>query len=157
MNAIAYIYKCADCDKEFEAPETPELSYGLFVMRVKGSIEAAFLDATNDFAFLESLEIVKRHPLVKVLGSEIRGKVQQAIFSVTCDTTPNGKQFEIGIPPTCPSCGGQRMQSWCPIVPDRSWPLPIVGHVSWESKSATERELAIDSAIRRFLAARPKC
>ena len=127
------------------------MSYGLFVMRTRDSSEAAFLDAHNDTAFSESYEIVKRHPSVKKLAPEERGKVQQAVFSVTCDTTRGGEALEIGLSPKCPSCGSQELESGRPVEPFRDWPLPNVGHRSWESKSLAEREALIDGAVRHFL------
>ena len=151
MSAIAYICRCDSCGTEFEAPEVPEMSYGLFVMRTLESSEAVFLDAHKDAAFLESYDIVKRNPFIRGLTPEECGKIQQTVFSVTCDRSPAGKSFEIGIPPKCPSCGSRVIQSWHPVEPFRDWPLPSVGHRSWESKSPVEREALIDDAVRRLL------
>ena len=150
MSAIAYRFKCADCKTEFEAPEVPEMSYGIFVMRNKVSNEAVFLDALNDPAFKESTELVERNPQFADRVSKSRGAAQQTVFSITCDKTREGASFEIGVFPVCPACGSRDMKSYRPAVPIRDWPLPVVTHKLWETKSASEKTAAINEAIRRF-------
>ena len=69
MSAIVYNYSCSDCGSKLYAPETPEMSYGLFVMRTVESGDAVYLDALNDPVFKESYELVKSHSLVVGLNS----------------------------------------------------------------------------------------
>lgn len=153
MSAIAFIYKCADCGSEFEAAGLSDFTYGLFVMRTEDS-QQAFLDAISDAVFEESSEMVERHPQVIGLKPHELGKLTQAVFAVTCDKTLDGGSYEIGMPPKCPSCGSHKMASWQPLRPIRDWPLPSVEHQTWNAKSAPEKIVAIDTAIRRFLAIR---
>lgn len=151
MSAIAFKFKCVICGAEFEAPEVSEMSYGEFVMRTRTSNEAVYLDATQDRAFLESYEIVKRHPLVGDQSQRAQGEIQQSVFSITCDKAADGAAFAIGLLPMCPSCGSREMKSWEPVIPIRNWPLPAVTHRSWEATSATEKDTAVDGAVRHLL------
>jgi DNA-directed RNA polymerase subunit RPC12/RpoP len=151
MSAIAYKFKCATCGKEFEAPEVPEMSYGLFVMRTEETDEAAFLDALNDSAFLESYEFVKDHAQLANHTDIDRGRIQQAVFSSVCDKTARGETLRIGLRPKCRSCGSRNMASWQQRMPIKEWPLPTVTHDCWEEKTATEKRAAIDDGIQQVL------
>jgi len=151
MSAIAYNFKCSSCEREFQAPEVPEMSYGIFVMRTKELDETAFLDALNDSAFLESYELLKRHPRVANESEASRGKIQQFVFQVACDKTENGESFQIGLSPKCPSCGSRNMETWQQVIPVRAWPLPTVMHKSWDAKTIAEKTAAIDYGVQQFL------
>lgn len=151
MSAIAYKFICANCDAAFEAPEVPEMSYGLFVLRTKDTDETAFLDAPNDAAFLESYEIVKNSSLVARRDSSAKGRIQQSVFTITCDKSDKNSVFEIGLMPKCPTCGSRNMLNWQPVIPTRDWPLPVVTHVFWEKKTPSEKVAAIDQAIQRVI------
>jgi hypothetical protein len=151
MSAITYLFKCANCGAEFMAPEVPGDSYGLFVMRAESTDDAAYLDAHNDDAFLESFELVKHNTLVVGLTVEKRGALQQAVFSTTCDPASDGKPFRIGLLPRCASCGSRRMESWEPVRPIQSWSLLPVKHTIWNAKTPTEKAAAIDQAVRLYL------
>jgi DNA-directed RNA polymerase subunit RPC12/RpoP len=150
MSAVAYKFKCDACGAEFEAPEVPEMSYGQFVMRSKGSDDSAYLDAQCERVFLESYEIVKRHPRLARLAADQRAKVQQAVFAVTCDKAPHGESLEIGLSPKCPSCGLQKPKSWHQIFPVREWVLPSIKHETWNMMDAAAKAHAIDVAIQHF-------
>ncbi len=154
MSAIAYKFKCANCGIEFEAPEVPEMSYGLFVMRSNASDDTAFLDASNDTVFMESYELVKQHPLLAKENPDQSGKVQQVVFTATCEKTSNGESLIIGLSPKCPSCGLRKPASWLQITPVRQWPLPKVRHDSWNTMKTTEKADAIDRAIHEYFSKR---
>jgi len=151
MSAVAYKFKCAVCGTEFEAPEVPEMSYGLFVMRSPESDDSAYLDAPNDPVFLESKELVRLHVRLAQFSAGQVGKVQQAVFSVTCDKTADGASLEIGLPPKCPTCGSHKPASWLQLMPARAWFLPAVRHELWKTRSPAQKALMIDEAVNRFL------
>jgi len=154
MSAIAYNFKCSLCGKEFEAPEIPEMSYGVFVMRTQESGEAAFLDALNDSVFLETYELVKRHPRIASLPEAERGRIQQAVFPVACDKTVRGESLQIGLQPKCPSCGSRNMESWQQVMPSRLWLLPLVRHDSWNAKTVAEKTAAINYGVQELIQGR---
>lgn len=152
MTAIAYLFKCANCHAEFRAPEVPEDSYGLFVMRTEQSDEAVYLDAFKDDAFLESFELVKRSSLVLDLTAEKRGALQQTVFPAICDLGPHGEPFRIGLLPRCACCGSRKMESWAPVRPIEEWRLSLVEHTTWNAKTPTEksdRDRAISTIVVR--------
>ena len=154
MSAIAFKFTCANCGTEFLAPEVSETSYGEFVMRTHGSNETAYLDATQDRAFMESYELVKQHPQVANQKRMIQAEIQQSVFTVTCDRAPNGEKFAIGLRPMCPSCSTRNMKSWEPVIPIRNWPIPIVTHQLWEAKSVEEKNVTIKGAVAAVLTLR---
>jgi hypothetical protein len=151
MSTVTYMFTCANCRAEFIAPEVIDNSYGLFVMRTEHTDDAACLDAFNDSAFVESYDLVKRNKLVLGLSEERRGEVQQAIFSTTCDPSPTGELFRIGLLPKCPICGFRKMSRWAPAIPPQEWVLPLVEHKAWDAKTLTEKSSLIDQAIRQHL------
>ena len=151
MSAIAYTFKCADCGMLFEAPEVPEFSYGLFVLRSEGSDETVFLDSFEDIQFDEVSKSIEGLKAVRSLSVPDRAKLQHVVFSLTCDVTPEGHLVRIGLLPRCPSCGSRRMESWQPTAPIRDWALPAVTHKSWVAKSSVEKALAIGETVRRFI------
>jgi hypothetical protein len=147
MSAITYIFKCACCDADFNAPEVPEDSYGLFVMRTIDADDTALLDAYADKAFLESYELVKRNKLVGNLDARKRGELQHLVFAEICDLGPHGDPFRIGLLPKCPMCGARSMESWEPVRPTRPWALPALEHTAWNMKTAIEKRELIDNLI----------
>jgi hypothetical protein len=54
MIVITFQYERATCHNRYLEPEVPEDSYGLFVMRTEGAVDAGYPDANSDRAFLES-------------------------------------------------------------------------------------------------------
>jgi DNA-directed RNA polymerase subunit RPC12/RpoP len=151
MNAIAYLYTCAECGHQLKAPETGEFSYGMFVMRAEKSDYAVFLNALEDSAFLESSQMVKEYPQIAKLPDRERAAIQQRVYGMICDRTPTGEMLIIGLPPKCPSCGSRKMKSWKQIQPSETWPLPVVEHKSWDNKSANERLETVDRSIQEVL------
>jgi hypothetical protein len=122
------------------------------VLRTANSDYAAFLYAITDSAFLESGELVKKHPQISKLHDRERALIQQQIYGMICDKTPTGGTLVIGMPPKCPSCGSRKMESWEQISPTEAWPLPVVEHKSWDSKSAVEKFNIIERLIQEVLA-----
>jgi len=154
MSAVTYRFCCAGCGERFNAPEVPEFSYGLFVLRSENSDYAAFLDAFNDAAFLESYEIVKTNRCVLDMRDEQKGEIQQRVFCVVCDPDPDGHPLKIGLAPRCPSCGCRSMATWEQIDPSRPWPLPLVGHERWNVLTKQQKVDLVDQTIRA-ISARP--
>lgn len=150
MNAIKYIYNCANCGHEFNAPGVPELSYGMFIMRSEKSDYAAFLYAISDSAFLEVKEMVAEYPDIVKINDRERVKIIHKVFGLICDEAPDGGKLLIGVAPMCPSCGSREMKSWKQIHPTQIWPLPIVEHKKWDSKSHSEKLAIVDKAIKQI-------
>jgi len=119
-------------------------------MRTKESNEAAFLEAPNDPVFLESYEIVKNNPLVANRSPLEQGKIQQHIFTITCDKSVEKASFEIGLMPQCPTCGSRNMASGH-LSSQLGLAIAPVTHASWMTKSLSEKIAAVDEAIRRIV------
>lgn len=151
MNAIVYLFRCSGCGVTFKAPETPEFSYGLFVMRTRESDWSAYLNAVEDSSFRESYELLKHNWLADGKSAAELGGLQQQVFGDVCDKHPRGESFAIGLLPKCPSCGSRRMESWEPLRPIQEWPLPSVTHETWDHLTPPEKRGVIDRALRQAL------
>jgi DNA-directed RNA polymerase subunit RPC12/RpoP len=151
MTALSYNFKCANCGADFVAPEVPESSYGIFVMRSENTDEARSLNALNDSAFLESYELVKQNDSIKSFDALQRGALQQKIFGVICDRNLTGEKFAIGLLPRCPHCGSRKMESWEQTKPIKTWILPSIQHIECDNISSNEKHIKISEAIRRCL------
>ena len=152
MSAITFMFKCARCHADFRAPGLSDFSYGLFVMKTESADDAAFLDAQSDNAFLESCDLVQQNKLVANLTGRKLSRLQQAVFTTTCDPGPHGDAFRIGLRPKCPTCGFRDMESWEPVRPIQEWPLPVVEHQAWNAKTLSEKIEVIDRAVEDHLA-----
>jgi DNA-directed RNA polymerase subunit RPC12/RpoP len=151
MNAITYIYHCANCGREFSAPGVPEFSYGMFVMRSEKSDYAAFLHAIGDSAFLEIQQMISEYTEIVRLKDREKAKLMHEIFGLICDEAPDGSKLLMDAAPICPSCGSREMKSWKQVHPAQIWPLPTVEHKKWDSKSHAEKLAAIDKAIKQII------
>lgn len=150
MNTVNYLFQCGNCGCKFKAPEIPEYSYGLFVLRSEKSETIAFLDARNDQVFAECYEIVKTSPLLSGSKAEKRAEIQQRVFGITCDS-PAGETLKIGIPPKCPNCHSSKILSRQQITPIEPLLIPIVQHSEWNLKSYREKSEMLHQQILRCL------
>ena len=78
---IAFTYTCGACGHEFEAPEAPEQSYGLFVIRNEQSDAHALIEAPTNDEFVEVCSLVKQIDGISELPSRKLACLKQAVFS----------------------------------------------------------------------------
>jgi DNA-directed RNA polymerase subunit RPC12/RpoP len=155
MNTVTYTFQCANCSRQFNAHEVSDFAYGQFVLRAEKSDYEAFLDAPNDPAFLESYAILEAHQVAAEMSAEQKGELQQRIFGVVCDPTPDGQQLEIGLPPKCPSCGSRKMANWQQVIPVQAWTLPLVSHERWTAMTERQKVELVVGRLRNSAPPKP--
>ena len=151
MNAINFEYTCENCSTKFLAPGISDFSYGSFIMRTRTDEDIVYVDALNDKAFSDCYEIVKANSSISK-NTEIQATIQQSVFSLTCEKSPHGGVYEIGLlHPVCPHCKSRNMKSWRPSLPIQSLTLELVNHSSWNSLSMESQIALINEGIHTYL------
>jgi hypothetical protein len=155
VSAILYRYECDTCGRFFEAPQVPDMSYGIFVLRTVESDEAVYLDSFSDPIFDELGALSKNDERLKALCHGTYSPFHE-LYPITCDKSPSGFRFLFGLKPRCPFCKSRRMKSWRERMPIVRVDLPPVTHHEWDALPEHERARILEGEIRRLVEERSR-
>lgn len=149
MSLVVFKFSCANCGREFEAPETSG-DYGEFVMRGEFAPEPALLVAPEDPVYIEVDRILEGIGAYRNKSEAQIADLLQRVFVVACDPAPDGTLPCIGRRPRCPTCGSGKQASWEPTHPPRAYTGATfaVTHQAWIQLTADEKENAIGMAFQ---------
>lgn len=82
-------------------------------MRKRNSLSLRYLDALNSPAYAQVSHELRVNASTQALDSITQANVLQAVFGIAaCDPDLDGEPFELGLLPSCPSCGETISASW---------------------------------------------
>ncbi len=153
-------YMCNKCCTQFKAPEIPSETYGDFLLRSETPGETRYLAALTDCTYDEVDAIASADAAVASQTAHQRAKILRAIYGqVACDPDSNGRFFNIGLHPVCPSCGGQISSSWEFMEPPEfvNVNIPPVTHTAWNEMSSVAKKSAVFENLSRLQRDSTKC
>jgi len=148
MKISLAIFRCADCNRTFEAPfcESP---YGEFLLRSRSG-NLAHLNAIEDTVYGEVKMLV-----AEIVGCEdpfqIADMLQRIFGSVACDPDLQGSLYSINGQPSCPVCQSGHIASWELIEPKKELDLEVleITHRKWAILSHQQKREVVIEAIRQ--------
>lgn len=151
MKLQLYIYQCDHCKNKFKSPNLIEGCYGEFIMRSENG-ESVYMNSFDDHVFHELENICDSNLQLKNLNRSEEAKIFHQIFSITCDLSTQGKEFQIGTHPVCPKCGSNDMDSWHPTNPPEiiEENIPIVKHERWNKLTTNEKKFQVEEKIKKI-------
>lgn len=147
MSAIMFKYKCVNCNWEFISSGISDFSYGEFIMRSRSGYEA-YLNANENLAFREVLQIIRNHNLTRGKNLSESGELAQQVFGIACDLSPNFERLYIEKPPICNQCGDSNNLSWGVLEPVRISNIPQVSNNVWSRMTGAQKETAVEEELR---------
>jgi hypothetical protein len=142
MKLQIFEYRCAPFGHEFHAPELPTGTYGEFLLRDEAGAFMAHLDALADPTYKEVDALLAGLPGIIQVKASKRAEILRQIYGlVACDPTPDGKPFQIGLHPRCPTCSSHAMRSWQEVQPAQfaDYAVPSVTHSLWLSLTEEQK------------------
>lgn len=124
MPLSTYRYTCSPCGHEFDAAGASGV-YGELIARTTTGL-VGLIQLLNNAAFDD---VAQR--LARQIGVKPDPSLLQAVFSIACDPGPDGLAWEVNRPPSCPSCGSDRMRAWTPDPSGVQGDYVIITHDCW--------------------------
>ena len=149
-----YRFTCRPHRHEFEAPDAPAGSYGIFLLRsATGAL--AELNAFDDPEFNEVSAMVDRECRLRAPGVGTRELGDRAAlthfaFGTTCDPAPDGSRLSLETKPQCPACSTFDMADQTPLGKWITPPVPAVSHRVWRALAPAAREQIIRAIVEAW-------
>ena len=152
MKTLLFNYRCAKCNTITKAPGLPDMAYGEFIM-FNSSGDSVYLNAFHDFIFNEFENLFNEQSKnFQAINEKKLINIFQKIFSITCDSSPDGSSYIITNSPACEECGSKKMASWGPTNPiEYTNDLASPTHEEWNKLSEAEKRIRIKEAIEKEL------
>lgn len=153
MKLQLFEFKCGKCGTTFKRPKAIFGSYGEFILYSRNLGELAYLNALEDRTYDEVHGLIAASPRVRGMQQNAIAKaLRQTFGNIACDFDSEGNPFQIGLFPTCPSCGSQNPNYWQETDPPEFVNVTIapVTHQHWYSFSSKEKEYEVDKVLNDF-------
>lgn len=153
VNLVLFKYVCGNCRHEFTATELGgDFVYGEFLLRSTATRQEAYLNAITDGVFTEIANLVKADKTVQGLSELEVGKAVQSTFSIACDKASDGSEYQIGLKPRCPKCGGEKMRYWSQVTPVQPLKKDLnhVTHINWDTVDFEQKVARVKTALKEL-------